>query len=115
MLGSERSVMEELLSEFKALPEAQISSYATTLHRKKPLVPTLYKVIQDPNNEKMRHLWEDQALQWTVKNHIESTGRWHLQRLGHASSKDHLTSQHKRICQSSWPGSVETSTCCRWG
>lgn len=29
----------------------QISSYAATLHRKKTLVPALYKVIQDPNNE----------------------------------------------------------------
>ncbi|XP_066476452.1 hyccin 2 isoform X2 [Tiliqua scincoides] len=51
MLGSERSVVEEWLSEFKALPETQVSSYAATLHRKKTLVPALYKVIQDPNNE----------------------------------------------------------------
>ncbi|KAM7153097.1 hyccin 2 isoform 2-T4 [Macrochelys suwanniensis] len=51
MLGSERGVVEEWLSEFKALPENQISSYASTLHRKKSLVPALYKVIQDPNNE----------------------------------------------------------------
>nr|XP_020667424.1 protein FAM126B isoform X1 [Pogona vitticeps]XP_020667425.1 protein FAM126B isoform X1 [Pogona vitticeps]XP_020667426.1 protein FAM126B isoform X1 [Pogona vitticeps] len=51
MLGSERGVVEEWLSEFKALPEMQISSYAATLHRKKTLVPALYKVIQDPNNE----------------------------------------------------------------
>lgn len=51
MLGSERGVVEEWLSEFKALPENQISGYASTLHRKKSLVPALYKVIQDPNNE----------------------------------------------------------------
>ncbi|KAM6463251.1 hyccin 2 isoform 1-T2 [Liasis olivaceus] len=51
MLGSERGVVEEWLSEFKALPEMQISNYAATLHRKKILVPALYKVIQDPNNE----------------------------------------------------------------
>uniref|UniRef100_A0A8C4VAE8 Origin recognition complex subunit 2 n=1 Tax=Falco tinnunculus TaxID=100819 RepID=A0A8C4VAE8_FALTI len=51
MLGSERGVVEEWLSEFKALPETQISSYAATLHRKKTLVPALYKIIQDPNNE----------------------------------------------------------------
>ncbi|NWU75594.1 F126B protein, partial [Onychorhynchus coronatus] len=51
MLGTERGVVEEWLSEFKALPESQISSYAATLHRKKTLVPALYKVIQDPNNE----------------------------------------------------------------
>ncbi|XP_048342390.1 protein FAM126B isoform X2 [Sphaerodactylus townsendi] len=51
MLGSERAVVEEWLSEFKVLPETQIASYAATLHRKKTLVPALYKVIQDPNNE----------------------------------------------------------------
>ncbi|XP_075790407.1 hyccin 2 isoform X2 [Pelodiscus sinensis] len=51
MLGSDHGVVEEWLSEFKALPENQISSYASTLHRKKSLVPALYKVIQDPNNE----------------------------------------------------------------
>ncbi|KAM3856326.1 hyccin 2 isoform 1-T1 [Vipera latastei] len=51
MLGSERGVVEEWLSEFKALPEMQISNYAATLHRKKILVPALYKVVQDPNNE----------------------------------------------------------------
>ncbi|XP_012511209.1 PREDICTED: protein FAM126B isoform X2 [Propithecus coquereli] len=51
MLGSERSVVEEWLSEFKALPDTQITSYAATLHRKKTLVPALYKVIQDSNNE----------------------------------------------------------------
>lgn len=51
MLGSERAVVEEWLSEFKALPDTQITSYAATLHRKKALVPALYKVIQDSNNE----------------------------------------------------------------
>ncbi|XP_045415724.1 protein FAM126B isoform X2 [Lemur catta] len=51
MLGSERGVVEEWLSEFKALPDTQITSYAATLHRKKTLVPALYKVIQDSNNE----------------------------------------------------------------
>lgn len=51
MLGSERSVVEEWLSEFKALPDTQITNYAATLHRKKSLVPALYKVIQDSNNE----------------------------------------------------------------
>ncbi|XP_043847612.1 protein FAM126B isoform X3 [Dromiciops gliroides] len=51
MLGSERGVVEEWLSEFKALPETQITNYAATLHRKKTLVPALYKVIQDSNNE----------------------------------------------------------------
>ncbi|MBZ3884717.1 Protein FAM126B, partial [Sciurus carolinensis] len=35
----------------KALPDTQITNYAATLHRKKALVPALYKVIQDSNNE----------------------------------------------------------------
>ncbi|XP_043931638.1 protein FAM126B isoform X1 [Protopterus annectens] len=51
MLGSERSVVEEWLSEFKALPETQISSYGGTLYKKKTLVQALYKVIQDLSNE----------------------------------------------------------------
>ncbi|KAI4589406.1 hypothetical protein MJG53_020430, partial [Ovis ammon polii x Ovis aries] len=34
-----------------ALPDTQITNYAATLHRKKTLVPALYKVIQDSNNE----------------------------------------------------------------
>nr|XP_046261184.1 protein FAM126B-like isoform X2 [Scatophagus argus] len=51
MLGSERGVVEEWLSEFKSLPETHISSYAGSLHLKKSLVPALYRVIQDPNNE----------------------------------------------------------------
>lgn len=51
MLGSDRSVVEEWLSEFKALPDTQITNYAATLHRKKSLVPALYKVIQDSDNE----------------------------------------------------------------
>ncbi|XP_018094462.1 protein FAM126B isoform X1 [Xenopus laevis] len=51
MLGSERGVVEEWLSEYKVLPETQLPAYAATLHRKKTLVSALYKVIQDPNNE----------------------------------------------------------------
>ncbi|XP_061647568.1 hyccin 2-like isoform X4 [Phyllopteryx taeniolatus] len=51
MLGSERGVVEEWLSEFKSLPETHLSSYAGSLHLKKPLVPALYRVIQDPDNE----------------------------------------------------------------
>ncbi|XP_040213138.1 protein FAM126B isoform X1 [Rana temporaria] len=51
MLGSERGVVEEWLSEYKVLPETQLTAYAATLHRKKSLVSALYKVIQDPNNE----------------------------------------------------------------
>ncbi|CAH2306003.1 FAM126B isoform X1 [Pelobates cultripes] len=51
MLGSDRGVVEEWLSEYKVLPETQLPAYAATLHRKKTLVSALYKVIQDPNNE----------------------------------------------------------------
>ncbi|KAF7216012.1 hyccin 2 isoform X2 [Nothobranchius furzeri] len=51
MLGSERGVVEEWLSEFKSLPETHIPSYAGSLHLKKSLVPALYRVIQDPGNE----------------------------------------------------------------
>nr|XP_057938684.1 hyccin 2-like isoform X1 [Doryrhamphus excisus] len=51
MLGFERSVVEEWLSEFKSLPETHISSYADSLHLKKSLVPALYSVIQEPSNE----------------------------------------------------------------
>ncbi|XP_068428095.1 hyccin 2-like isoform X1 [Clinocottus analis] len=51
MLSSERGVVEEWLSEFKSLPETRIPSYAGSLHLKKSLVPALYRVIQDPNNE----------------------------------------------------------------
>ncbi|XP_028292467.1 protein FAM126B isoform X2 [Gouania willdenowi] len=51
MLGSERSVVEEWLSEFKSLPDTRIPSYAGSLHLKKSLVQALYRVIQDPNNE----------------------------------------------------------------
>ncbi|XP_064183637.1 hyccin 2 isoform X3 [Anguilla rostrata] len=51
MLGSEKGVVQEWLSEFKTLPDTQIPSYADSLHLKKSLVPALYQVIQDPNNE----------------------------------------------------------------
>ncbi|XP_013872186.1 protein FAM126B isoform X2 [Austrofundulus limnaeus] len=51
MLGSERGVVEEWLSEFKSLPETHIPSYAGSLQLKKSLVPALYRVIQDPGNE----------------------------------------------------------------
>ncbi|XP_078259679.1 hyccin 2 isoform X2 [Rhinoraja longicauda] len=51
MLGSDRGVVEDWLSQFKTLPETQISTYAATLHQNNTIVPALYKVIQDPNNE----------------------------------------------------------------
>ncbi|RXN00257.1 Protein FAM126B [Acipenser ruthenus] len=51
MLEPDRGVVEEWLSEFKTLPESQVSSYAATLHQKKKLVSALYKVIQDSGNE----------------------------------------------------------------
>lgn len=51
MLGSDRGVVEDWLSQFKTLPETQISTYAATLHQNNTIVPALYKVIQDSNNE----------------------------------------------------------------
>ncbi|XP_078085121.1 hyccin 2 isoform X1 [Mustelus asterias] len=51
MLDSDIGVVEDWLSQFKTLPENQISCYAATLHQKTNIVPALYKVIQDPNNE----------------------------------------------------------------
>ena len=35
----------------QSLPETHIQGYAGSLHLKKSLVPALYRVIQDPNNE----------------------------------------------------------------
>ncbi|XP_078407570.1 hyccin 2 isoform X2 [Cetorhinus maximus] len=51
MLDSDIGAVEDWLSQFKTLPENQISCYAATLHQKTTIVPALYKVIQDPNNE----------------------------------------------------------------
>ncbi|XP_051528181.1 protein FAM126B isoform X1 [Myxocyprinus asiaticus] len=52
MLYSERVVVEEWLSEFKALRDEQIHSYAGSLRLKKALVPALYAVIQEhPSSE----------------------------------------------------------------
>ncbi|GCB80520.1 hypothetical protein scyTo_0017206 [Scyliorhinus torazame] len=51
MLDSDIGVVEDWLSQFKTLPENQISCYAATLHQKTNIVPALYKVIQDPNSE----------------------------------------------------------------
>ena len=38
-------------SVLQSLPDTRIPSYAGSLHLKKSLVPALYRVIQDPNNE----------------------------------------------------------------
>ncbi|XP_063068675.1 hyccin 2 [Engraulis encrasicolus] len=52
MLGPERFVVEEWLSEFKALPDVNIPRYAGSLHLKRALVPALYRVIQaHPSSE----------------------------------------------------------------
>ncbi|KAM9646811.1 hyccin isoform 1-T2 [Morphnus guianensis] len=51
MLAVDTGVVEEWLSEFKTLPEASISSYATNLKDKSALISSLYKVIQEPQNE----------------------------------------------------------------
>ncbi|NWR87563.1 HYCCI protein, partial [Furnarius figulus] len=51
MLAVDTGVVEEWLSEFKTLPEASISSYATSLKEKTALISSLYKVIQEPQSE----------------------------------------------------------------
>ncbi|KAM8810758.1 hyccin isoform 2-T2 [Eudromia elegans] len=51
MLAVDTGIVEEWLSEFKTLPEASISSYATNLKDKSALVSSLYKVIQEPQSE----------------------------------------------------------------
>ncbi|XP_054673338.1 hyccin isoform X3 [Grus americana] len=51
MLAVDTGVVEEWLSEFKTLPEASISSYATNLKDKSALISSLYKVIQEPQSE----------------------------------------------------------------
>ncbi|XP_014749843.1 PREDICTED: hyccin isoform X2 [Sturnus vulgaris] len=51
MLAVDTGVVEEWLSEFKTLPEASISSYATSLKDKTALISSLYKVIQEPQSE----------------------------------------------------------------
>lgn len=40
-----------ILFLFQTLPEASISSYATNLKDKSALISSLYKVIQEPQNE----------------------------------------------------------------
>ncbi|XP_048806803.1 hyccin isoform X3 [Lagopus muta] len=51
MLAVETGLVEEWLSEFKTLPEASISSYATNLKDKSALISSLYRVIQEPQSE----------------------------------------------------------------
>ncbi|XP_068063401.1 hyccin-like [Anomalospiza imberbis] len=51
MLAVDTGVVEEWLSEFKTLPEASISKYATNLKDKTALISSLYKVIQEPQSE----------------------------------------------------------------
>ncbi|XP_072185841.1 hyccin isoform X2 [Excalfactoria chinensis] len=51
MLALDTGLVEEWLSEFKTLPEASISSYATNLKDKSALISSLYKVIQEPQSE----------------------------------------------------------------
>ncbi|KAK1784763.1 hypothetical protein P4O66_003435 [Electrophorus voltai] len=47
MLGMDQGVLEEWLSEFKALPETAVSSYAASLKVKASLVPAIYRVIRE--------------------------------------------------------------------
>ncbi|MEE6466334.1 hypothetical protein FKM82_006916 [Ascaphus truei] len=51
MLTMEKGVVEEWLSEFKTLPEASITNYASSLKEKHSLVSALYDVIQEPQSE----------------------------------------------------------------
>ncbi|KAK7153519.1 hypothetical protein R3I94_007028 [Phoxinus phoxinus] len=50
-MATDRGIVEDWLSEFKALSEAQLSGYAGVLPQKDTLVPALYRVIQDPDTE----------------------------------------------------------------
>ncbi|KAF4109516.1 hyccin 2 isoform X2 [Onychostoma macrolepis] len=50
-MATDRGIVEDWLSEFKALSETQLSGYAGVLHQKNTLVPALYSVIQDPDSE----------------------------------------------------------------
>ncbi|XP_078454281.1 hyccin 2-like [Lampetra planeri] len=47
----DRGVVEDWLSEFKALPEASIGSYADKLQQKMTLISALYKVIREAHSE----------------------------------------------------------------
>uniref|UniRef100_F6YAA0 Hyccin PI4KA lipid kinase complex subunit 1 n=1 Tax=Ornithorhynchus anatinus TaxID=9258 RepID=F6YAA0_ORNAN len=47
----QKGLWEEWLSEFKTLPETSVSNYANNLKDKNSLVPSLYKVIQEPHSE----------------------------------------------------------------
>uniref|UniRef100_A0A671LZH0 Protein FAM126B-like n=1 Tax=Sinocyclocheilus anshuiensis TaxID=1608454 RepID=A0A671LZH0_9TELE len=50
-MATDRGIVEDWLSEFKALSETQLSGYAGVLDQKNTLVPALYSVIQDPDSE----------------------------------------------------------------
>ncbi|XP_067299073.1 hyccin 2 isoform X2 [Pseudorasbora parva] len=50
-MATDTAIVEDWLSEFKALSEAQRCGYAGVLHQKSTLVPALYSVIQDPDSE----------------------------------------------------------------
>ncbi|XP_038617202.1 hyccin isoform X1 [Tachyglossus aculeatus] len=51
MFTLDKGIVEEWLSEFKTLPETSVSNYANNLKDKNSLVPSLYKVIQEPHSE----------------------------------------------------------------
>ncbi|XP_039506146.1 protein FAM126B [Pimephales promelas] len=50
-MATDRGIVEDWLSEFKGLSEAQLSGYAGILPQKDTLVSALYRVIQDPDTE----------------------------------------------------------------
>ncbi|XP_076866027.1 hyccin [Brachyhypopomus gauderio] len=47
MLAMDQGVLDEWLSQFKALPETALSSYAASLKVKASLVPAIYRVIRE--------------------------------------------------------------------
>ncbi|XP_063308451.1 hyccin isoform X3 [Pelobates fuscus] len=51
MVTTEKGVVEEWLSEFKILPEASLTSYASSLTERSSLVSAIYEVIQEPPSE----------------------------------------------------------------
>uniref|UniRef100_A0A8C5M930 Hyccin PI4KA lipid kinase complex subunit 1 n=1 Tax=Leptobrachium leishanense TaxID=445787 RepID=A0A8C5M930_9ANUR len=51
MVTTEKGVVDDWLSEFKILPEASITNYASSLKERSSLVSAIYEVIQEPHSE----------------------------------------------------------------
>lgn len=50
-MATESAIVQDWLSEYKALSEAQRCGYASVLQQRETLVPALYSVIQNPHSE----------------------------------------------------------------